>query len=272
MSHEPRRNDRPDFNEIFKHELGPCKAPTRKPKDELPEHLRPGSPARWDDHAKYYAAHWRRELLKELEGGTKTQPKDLADACEEYARLCFLYGNPGEVVALAKMALRQLGHQPEERRREGLKFVQQTYLRVSQLAIGCRFFAEASSFIRYAIELGELLDRTPLYKLHNTPPIRPLPWQAWYLDLADSELQAGRIDAALQALDDGVARCDASRLYSLRIQLEIEAVQIAFHHGKRPDALKRCLRIIEDYDPRSPNQLPLILKAKGLYEEFCVEG
>jgi len=272
MSHEPRRNDRPDFNEIFKHELGPCKAPTRKPKDELPEHLRPGSPARWDDHAKYYAAHWRRELLKELEGGTKTQPKDLADACEEYARLCFLYGNPGEVVALAKMALRQLGHQPEERRREGLKLVQQTYLRVSQLAIGCRFFAEASSFIRYAIELGELLDRTPLYKLHNTPPIRPLPWQAWYLDLADSELQAGRVDAALQALDDGVARCDASSLYSLRIQLEIEAVQIAFHHGKRPDALKRCLRIIEDYDPRSPNQLPLILKAKGLYEEFCVEG
>ena len=272
MSHEPRRNDRPDFNEIFKHELGPCKAPTRKPKDELPEHLRPGSPARWDDHAKYYAAHWRRELLKELEGGTKTQPKDLADACEEYARLCFLYGNPGEVVALAKMALRQLGHQPEERRREGLKLVQQTYLRVSQLAIGCRFFAEASSFIRYAIELGELLDRTPLYKLHNTPPIRPLPWQAWYLDLADSELQAGRVDAALQALDDGVARCDASSLYSLRIKLEIEAVQIAFHHGKRPDALKRCLRIIEDYDPRSPNQLPLILKAKGLYEEFCVEG
>ena len=48
--------------------------------------------------------------------------------------------------------------------------------------------------------------------------------------------------------------------------------QIAFHHGKRPDALKRCLRIIEDYDPKSPNQLPLILKAKGLYEEFCVEG
>lgn len=272
MSHEPRRNDRPDFNEIFKHELGPCKAPTRKPKDELPEHLRPGSPARWDDHAKYYAAHWRRELLKELEGGTKTQPKDLADACEEYARLCFLYGNPGEVVALAKMALRQLGHQPEERRREGLKLVQQTYLRVSQLAIGCRFFAEASSFIRYAIELGELLDRTPLYKLHNTPPIRPLPWQAWYLDLADSELQAGRVDAALQALDDGVARCDASSLYSLRIQLDFEAVQIAFHHGKRSDALKRCLRIIEDYDPRSPNQLPLILKAKGLYEEFCVGG
>jgi len=272
MSHEPRRNDRPDFNEIFKHELGPCKAPTRKPKDELPEHLRPGSPARWDDHAKYYAAHWRRELLKELEGGTKTQPKDLADACEEYARLCFLYGNPGEVVALAKMALRQLGHQPEERRREGLKFVQQTYLRVSQLAIGCRFFAEASSFIRYAIELGELLDRTPLYQLHNTPPIRPLPWQAWYLDLADSELQAGRVDATLQALDDGVARCDASSLYSLRIKLDFEAVQIAFHHGKRPDALKRCLRIIEDYDPRSPNQLPLILKAKGLYEEFCVEG
>jgi hypothetical protein len=272
MSHEPRRNDRPDFNEIFKHELGPCKAPTRKPKDELPEHLRPGSPARWDDHAKYYAAHWRRELLKELEGGTKTQPKDLADACEEYARLCFLYGNPGEVVALAKMALRQLGHQPEERRREGLKLVQQTYLRVSQLAIGCRFFAEASSFIRYAIELGELLDRTPLYKLHNTPPIRPLPWQAWYLDLADSELQAGRVDAALQALDDGVARCDASSLYSLRIQLDFEAVQIAFHHGKRPDALKRCLRIIDHYDPKSPNQLPLILKAKGLYEEFCVEG
>lgn len=272
MSHEPRRNDRPDFNEIFKHELGPCKAPTRKPKDELPEHLRPGSPARWDDNAKYYADHWRLELIKELEGGTKTQPKDLADACEEYARLCFLYGNPGEVVALAKMALRQLGHQPEERRREGLKFVQQTYLRVSQLAIGCRFFAEASSFIRYAIELGELLDRTPLYKLHNTPPIRPLPWQAWYLDLADSELQAGRVDAALQALDDGVARCDASSLYSLRIKLDFEAVQIAFHHGKRPDALKRCLRIIDHYDPKSPNQLPLILKAKGLYEEFCVEG
>ena len=272
MSHEPRRNDRPDFNEIFKHELGPCKAPTRKPKDELPEHLRPGSPARWDDHAKYYAAHWRRELLKELEGGTKTQPKDLADACEEYARLCFLHGNPGEVVALAKMALAQLGHQPEERRREGLKFVQQTYLRVSQLAIRCRFFAEASSFIRYAIELGELLDHTPLYKLHNTPPIRPLPWQAWYLDLADSELQAGQVDAALQALDDGVARCDASSLYSLRIQLDFEAVQIAFHHGKRPDALKRCLRIIDHYDPKSPNQLPLILKAKGLYEEFCVEG
>ena len=272
MSHEPRRNDRPDYNEIFRHELGPCKAPTRKPKDELPEHLRPGSPARWDDHAKYYAAHWRRELLKELEGGTKTQPKDLADACEEYARLCFLYGNPGEVVALAKMALRLLGHQPEERRREGLKFVQQTYLRVSQLAIGCRFFAEASSFIRYAIELGELIDRTPLYQLHNTPRIRPLPWQAWYLDLAESELKAGRVDAALQALDDGVARCDASSLYSLRIQLDFEAVQIAFHHGKRPEALKRCLQIIDHYDPKSPNQLPLILKAKGLYEEFCVEG
>jgi len=69
-----------------------------------------------------------------------------------------------------------------------------------------------------------------------------------------------------------VVRCETSDLYGLRIQLEIEAVQIAFHHGKRPDALKRCLRIIEDYDPRSPNQLPLILKAKGLYEEFCVGG
>lgn len=271
MSHEPRRNDRPDFNEIFKHELGPCKAPTRKPKDTTPEHLRPGNPAKWDDHAKYYADHWRNELLRELEAGTKTTPKDLADACEEYARLCFLYGNPGEVIALAKMALRQLGHQPEERRREGIKLVQQTYLRVSQLAIGCRFFAEASSFIRYAIELGELLERSTSRPRHPQP-YRPLPWQAWYLDLADSELQAGRVDDALQALDSGVVRCETSDLYGLRIRLEIEAVQIAFHHGKRPDALKRCLRIIEDYDPRSPNQLPLILKAKGLYEEFCVEG
>lgn len=272
MSHEPRRNDRPDFNEIFRHELGPCKAPTRKPKDEFPEHLRPGNPARWDDTAKYYAAHWRQELIKELEAGTKTPPKELADACEEYARLCFVYGNAGEVVALAKMALRLLGHQPEERRREGLKYVQQTYLRVSQLAIRCGFTTEASSFIRYAVELGELIDRTPRYQLHNTPPIRPLPWQAWYLDLAESELKAGRVDAALQALDDGVARCDASSLYSLRIQLDFEAVQIAFHHGKRPEALKRCLQIIDHYDPKSPNQLPLILKAKGLYEEFCVEG
>lgn len=272
MSHEPRRNDRPDFNEIFRHELGPCKAPTRKPKDEFPEHLRPGNPARWDDTAKYYAAHWRQELIKELEAGTKTPPKELADACEEYARLCFVYGNAGEVVALAKMALRLLGHQPEERRREGLKYVQQTYLRVSQLAIRCGFTTEASSFIRYAVELGELIDRTPRYQLHNTPPIRPLPWQAWYLDLAESELKAGRVDAALQALDDGVARCDASSLYSLRIKLDFEAVQIAFHHGKRPEALKRCRYIIDHYDPKSPNQLPLILKAKGLYEEFSVEG
>ena len=142
---------------------------------------------------------------------------------------------------------------------------------MSQLAIGCRFFAEASSFIRYAIELGELLERSTSRPRHPQP-YRPLPWQAWYLDLADSELQAGRVDDALQALDSGVVRCETSDLYGLRIRLEIEAVQIAFHHGKRPDALKRCLRIIEDYDPKSPNQLPLILKAKGLYEEFCVEG
>ena len=87
--------------------------------------------------------------------------------------------------------------------------VHQTYQRVIQLAIGCGFYAEASSFIRYAIELGELIDgRT--YHLHNVPPSRPLPWQAWYLDLAESELKAGRVDDALQALDDGVARCDAS--------------------------------------------------------------
>jgi len=33
MSHEPRRNNRPDFNEVFRHELGPCKAPAKKPKD-----------------------------------------------------------------------------------------------------------------------------------------------------------------------------------------------------------------------------------------------
>ena len=270
MSHEPRRNDRPDFNEIFRHELGPCKAPTRKPKDEFPEHLRPGNPARWDDTAKYYAAHWRRELIKELEGGTKTPPKELAEACEEYARLCFVYGNAGEVAALAKMALRLLGHQPEQRKREGFKYLHQTYQRVIQLAIGCGFTAEASSFIRYAIELGELIDgRT--YRLHNVPPSRPLPWQAWYLDLAESELKAGRVDAALQALDDGVARSDASSLYSLRIKLDFEAVQIAFHHGRRPEALKRCLQIIDHYDPKSPNQLPLILKAKGLYEEFSTE-
>lgn len=271
MSHEPRRNDRPDFNEVFKHELGPCKAPTRKPKATIPEHLRPGNPARWDDTAKYYADHWRRELLKELEGGTKTPPKDLADACEEYAQLCFLYGNSGEVIALAKMALRQLGHQPEERKREGLRLIDKTYLRVIRLAIGCRFFAEASSFIRYAIELGELLDRSTS-RHPAAQSYRPLPWQAWYLDLADSELKAGRVDDALQALDSGVVRCETSDLFGLRIKLEIAAVEIAFHHGKRPDALKRCLQIIEDYDPRSPNQLPLILKAKGLYEEFCVEG
>ena len=186
-------------------------------------------------------------------------------------RLCFVYGNAGEVAALAKMALRLLGHQPEERKREGLKYLHQTYQRVIQLAIGCGFYAEASSFIRYAIELGELIDgRT--YRLHNVPPSRPLPWQAWYLDLAESELKAGRIDDALQVLDAGVARCDASDLYSLRIKLDFEAVQIAFHHGRRPEALQRCLQIIDHYDPKSPNQLPLILKAKGLYEEFCVES
>ena len=50
------------------------------------------------------------------------------------------------------------------------------------------------------------------------------------------------------------------------------AVQIAFHHGKREDALRRCLQIIDHYDPKAPNQLPIILKAKGLYEEFCVEN
>ena len=67
MSHEPRRNNRPDFNEIFRHELGPCKAPTKKPTDEPPVHLRPGNPARWDDTAKHHAALWRLQLLKELE-------------------------------------------------------------------------------------------------------------------------------------------------------------------------------------------------------------
>jgi hypothetical protein len=54
--------------------------------------------------------------------------------------------------------------------------------------------------------------------------------------------------------------------------LDLFAVQIAFHRGKREDALRRCLQIIDNYDPKAPNQLPIILKAKGLYEEFCVEG
>jgi len=271
MSHEPRRNNRPDFNEIFRHELGPCKAPTKKPTDEPPVHLRPGNPARWDDTAKHHAALWRLQLLKELEAGQKTPPKELADTCQEYARLCFVYGNAGEVVALVKMTLRQLGHQPDHLKREGFKHLNLTYQRVIQLAIGCGFFAEASSFIRYAIELGELIDRST-YRLHNVTPSRPLPWQAWHLDLADSEIKAGRVDDALKALDAGVARCDASDLYSLRLKLEFEAVHIAFHHGKRPNALRRCLQIIDNYDPKAPNQLPIILKAKGLYEEFCVEG
>jgi Arc/MetJ-type ribon-helix-helix transcriptional regulator len=271
MSHEPRRNNRPDFNEVFRHELGPCKAPAKKPKDTTPDRLRPGHPSRWDDNAQHWAGLWRLELLKEIEGGTKSPPKDLANACEEYARLCFLYGNAGEVIALAKMALRLLGHQPEERKREGLRLINPTYQRVIQLAIGCGFYAEASSFIRYAIELGELIERST-YRLHNAPISRPLPWQAWYLDLADSELKAGRVDDALQALDAGVARCGASDLYGLRIRLEFEAVQIAFHHGKRPEALRRCLEIIDQYDPKAPNQLPLILKAKGLHEEFVTES
>jgi hypothetical protein len=272
MSHDKPSDGLPDFNAFFKNELGPCKAPRKKPKpDEFPPHLRPGNPDRWDDRAKHYAALWRLELIKEIEAGHKTQPKELADACEEYARLCFVYGNAGEVVALAKMALRQLGNQPEQRKQEGIKHLNLTYQRVIQLAIGCGFYAEASSFIRYAIELGELIDRNT-YRLYNRPPSRPLPWQSWYLDLAQSELKAGRVDDSLQALDAGVARCDASDLYSLRLKLEFESVHIAFHHGKREDALRRCLQIIDNYDPKAPNQLPIILKAKGLYEEFCVES
>lgn len=272
MSHEPRRNDRPDFNEIFKHELGPCKAPIRKPKDTTPEHLRPGNPAGWDDHAKYYADHWRLELIKELEGGAKTPPKDLADACEEYARLCFVYGSAGEVVPLAKMTLRQLGQQPIGRQREGLAELKRVYLHVIKLADGCGFHAEANVFIRYAIELGELIDRMPLYQLHNTPRIRPPVWQDRHLDLADCCLKLEQIDEALRALDDGVDACARSDLRSLQVQMELAAIRIAFHHGKRPDAFRRCLEVIEHYDPKAPNQLPAILTAKGLYEEFSVEG
>ena len=163
MSHDKPSDDLPDFNAFFKNELGPCKAPRKKPKpDEFPPHLRPGNPDRWDDRAKHYAALWRLELIKEIEAGHKTPPKDLADACEEYARLCFVYGSAGEVVALAKMALRQLGNQPEERKQEGIKHLNLTYQRVIQLAIGCGFYVEASSFIRYAIELGELMCRDAL--------------------------------------------------------------------------------------------------------------
>ena len=68
MSHKKPSDDLPDFNAFFKNELGPCKAPRKKPKpDEFPPHLRPGNPDRWDDNAKHYAALWRLELIKELE-------------------------------------------------------------------------------------------------------------------------------------------------------------------------------------------------------------
>lgn len=272
MSHEPRRNDRPDFNEIFKHELGPCKAQVKKPRrDTFPDRLRPGNPVRWDDNAKHWATLWKLELVKALENGHESSPKELADICCEYARLCFVYGSAGEVVPLAKMTLRQLGQQPIGRQREGLAELQRVYLHVIKLADGCGFHAEANVFIRYAIELGELIDRTPLYQLHNTPRIRPPVWQTRYLDLADCCLKLGQIDEALQALDDGVDACARSNLRSLQVQMELAAIRIAFHHGKRPDAFRRCLEVIEHYDPKAPNQLPAILTAKGLYEEFSTE-
>jgi tetratricopeptide (TPR) repeat protein len=272
MSHKKPSDDLPDFNSFFKNELGPCKAPRKKPKpDEFPPHLRPGNPDRWDDNAKYYAASWKLALVKELEAGHDTPPEQLAETCQEYARLCFIYGNPGEVAALAKMTLRQLSHQPEARKREGFDQLLKTFNRVYQLAHGCRFYAEAIEFVRYAIELAELIGNSTHRLTPQKPPFQII-WESWYLDLADSCLSAGRIDEALQALDAGAAKCDRSDLQSLRIRLDLFAVQIAFHHGRREDALRRCLQIIDNYDPKAPNQLPIILKAKGLYEEFCVEG
>lgn len=272
MSHASPHNDRTDYNLIFKNELGPCKAPPKKPKpDEFPPHLRPGNPDRWDDNAKHYAGLWKLELVKELEAGHGTPPKELAETCQEYARLCLLYGNAGEVVALAKMTLRQLGNQRDSRKQEGFDELLKTYNRVYQLAHGCRFYAEAIEFVRYAIELAELIGNSTFH-LYQQKPSFNIIWESWYLDLADSCLSAGRIDEALQALDAGAAKCERSNLQSLRIRLDLFAVQIAFHHGKRDDALRRCLQIIDQYDPKAPNQLPIILKAKGLYEEFCVGG
>jgi len=273
MSQEPRRDDRPDFNEIFRHELGPCEAQVKKPRRKtLPDRLQPGHPVRWDDNAKHWATLWKVELVTALEGGHKKSPKELADICCEYARLCFLNGNAGEVVALAKMTIRQLSCQPDDRQGEAYKELNRTYQRVIQLAIGCGFYAPANEFIRFAIELGELIGQRHRYHLHNVKPFRPVIWQAWHLDLADCCLKAGRVDEALQALDKGVDASVASDLRPLQLLMDFEAVRIAFHHGKRPDAFRRCLEIIEHYNPKAPNQLPVILKAKGLYEEFFVGG
>ncbi len=73
MSHKKPSDDLPDFNAFFKNELGPCKAPRKKPKpDEFPPHLRPGNPDRWDDRAKHYAGSWKLALVKELEAGHET--------------------------------------------------------------------------------------------------------------------------------------------------------------------------------------------------------
>lgn len=272
MSHASPHNDRTDYNLIFKNELGPCKAPPKKPKqDEFPPHLRPGNPDRWDDNAKHYAGLWKLELVKELEAGHGTPPKELAETCQEYARLCFLYGNAGEVVALAKMTLRQLSHQPDSRKREGFAELDKVYKRVYQLAHGCGFYAEAVEFVRYAVQLAAQIRNTGFTQYPQKPPFHIF-WEAWYLDLADSCLSAGRIDEALLALDEGAALCDKSNRQAVRLHLDSFAVHIAFHHGKRPEAFRRCLQIIDHYDPKAPNQLPVILKAKGLYEEFCVEG
>ena len=272
MSHEKPSNDRPDFNAIFKNELGPCKAPPKKPKpDEFPPHLRPGNPERWDDRAKHYATLWKLELVKQLEAGQKYPPKELGETCREYARLCFIYGNPGEVVALAKMTLRQLSHQPADRAKDGLTELVETYNRVYQLAHGCCFYADAIEFARYAIELSESVQNSVPQPGSQKPAVK-LRWEAWYLDLADSFLAAGRIDDALAALDEGADRCDRSHQLGIRLHLDSFAIDIAFHRGKRKEALRRCLEIIDRYDPKAPNQIPVILKAKGLYEEFCVEG
>jgi tetratricopeptide (TPR) repeat protein len=269
MSHEKPSEDLPDYDKIFRHELGPCKTPADKPKPhDLPPHLRPGNPARWDDHAKYYAELWRLELIKQLEAGYKTKPDDLGNTCREYAKLCFLNGNACEAIALAKMTLRRLSIQPDKRRRAGFKELDNVYQRVYQLAHGCGFYNEAIEFVRYALQLGQEIGCTGAgqYPLKSAFHVA---WEAWHLDLADSLLSARRVDEALRALDGGAALCERSNRHDLRTHLDFFAVRIAFHNGKRPEAFKRCLKIIEHYDPKDPRELPLILKAKGLYEEFC---
>lgn len=269
MSHKKPSDDLPDYNKVFRHELGPCPTPADKPKPyEFPPDRRPGNPALWDDHAKHYAELWRLELIKQLEAWHKTKPDVLGNACREYARVCFLYGNAGEAIALAKMTLRLLGTQPDKRRQAGFEELDEVYQRVYELAHRCGFYNEAIEFVRYALQLGAQISDTGAGQYPLKSPFH-VAWEVWHMDLADSLLSAGRVDEALQALDEGATLCERSNLNALRGHLDFFAVRICFHNGRRQEAFTRCQKIIDRYDPNSPYQLRFILRARGLYEEFC---